>query len=118
MNQLTNIARIQTAITDPERHAAALADIKHMHDVLTDVQAENGQLKADLHREQDRCAMLIEERDRYRHGEARLRTLLIELCTQMSNISLLTIKAQEVVRAVEDLDREPTRLPAVDIHAA
>jgi hypothetical protein len=93
---------------DIDRRAAALADVHQMHDELTDAQAVVLQLRADLHREEDRCAMIVEERDRYRTESARFRKLLIELATQLSNIGLMTTKAQEIVRLVDDLDAAPT----------
>lgn len=91
-----------------DRRIEAIAEVKQMHDDLIALREENGQLKADLNRERDRVAMMIEERDRYRHESARFRSLLIELSTQMSNISLLTVKAQDVVRAVHEIDAADT----------
>lgn len=105
MNQMTTIA---VSTSDQERRAAALADIKHMHDQLTDAMATIGQLKADLHREEDRCEMLQDALKTSRHAELTVRKLLIELATQMSNISLLTVKAQEVVKTVNEMDDKKT----------
>jgi len=95
------------AATEADRRAAALADIKQMHDDLTESQAMVLQLKADLHREEDRCVMVIEDRNRLRSENAVLRRLLVELATQQSNIALLTVKAQEVVKTIDALDHEP-----------
>jgi hypothetical protein len=99
---------IAVSTSDQERRAAALADIKHMHDQLTDAMATIGQLKADLHREEDRCEMLQDALKTSRHAELTVRKLLIELATQMSNISLLTVKAQEVVKTVNEMDDKKT----------
>jgi small ligand-binding sensory domain FIST len=92
-----------------DRHAAALSDIRDMHDQLTDALATIGQLRADLHREQDRCTMIIEERNRYRASDEKKTILLTELATQMSNISLLCVKAQEVVATVHELSDAPVQ---------
>lgn len=98
-----------------DRRIEAIAEVKQMHDDILALRDENGQLKADLHREQDRVTLVLEERNRYRHESVQFRKLLIELATQMTNISLLTVKAQEVVRAVHELDgtETPTPLPEV-----
>jgi hypothetical protein len=79
-----------------------------MRDQLNAALALNDQLKADLHREEDRCVMLVEDRDRHRHEALRLRKYLNELTTQMSNISLLAKKAEDYVHDIEDMDHSPT----------
>jgi len=108
MNQMTMIPPLLSPSSDSERHATALADIKHMHDQLTGALAMIGQLKADLHREEDRVVMMVEERDRYRHEALRLRKYLNELTTQMTNISLLARKAEDYVHDIEEMDSSPT----------
>ena len=99
-----------TPIPSPaaERQASALMEIKQMHDELNAAKAAIAQLKADLHREEDRVIMMVEERDRYRHEALRLRKLLNELTTQMTNISLLARKAEEFVREVDEMDSAAT----------
>jgi len=97
-----------TVIPAIDRQAAAVSEVKQMHDDLTDAQAVILQLKADLHREEDRIVMLVEQCDRHRHAELKLRKLLNELTTQMSNISLLAKKAEDFVREVDDMDEQPT----------
>jgi len=91
-----------------ERRAAALAEVNYMNDALIAAKETIGQLKADLHREEDRVIMMVEERDRYRHEALRLRKLLNELTTQMTNISLLARKAEEFVREVDEMDSAAT----------
>lgn len=86
-----------------ERHAQALADIRAMHDELNTCHETIGQLRADLHRAEDRVVLLNEERDRYRDEAHLFRSKLIELATQQTNIGLLTIKAQEIMSAVKEL---------------
>jgi chromosome segregation ATPase len=96
-------------ITKPEdRHAAALADIREMHAELAAAHQEIGQLKADLHREQDRVALLTDERTRYRTEALIFRSRLIELATAMTNIGLLTVTAQEIVKVVHELNEAET----------
>ena len=104
-------ARLATLPTTSEivdRRAAAVADVKQMHDDFNALLSEIGQLRADLNRERDRVSMMVEERNRYRAEAALLRNLLIELSTQMSNIGLLTVKAQEITRTVHDIDKSDT----------
>jgi len=102
-----------------DRQAAAVSEVKQMHDDLTDAQAVILQLKADLHRGEDRVVMLVEQCDRHRHAELKLRKLLNELTTQMSNISLLAKKAEDFVREVDDMDEAPTPpTAAIDLLAA
>ena len=92
-----------------ERHAQALADIRSMHDELASANETIGQLKADLNRAEDRLTLVLEERDKYRDEAHVFRARLIELATQQANIGLLTIKAQEIVRVVEQLTTPPLR---------
>ena len=97
---------------ETDRRAAALADIRHMHDELTDAQATIGQLRADLHREQDRCVMLVESRDKYRTDADLLRSQLLKICTTVANIGLLTKEAEAVVMTVnEHADSSAAKLP-------
>lgn len=91
-----------------DRQAEALADIKRMHDELMLARTDIGQLKADLNREHDRVDMIVEERDRHRRDALTFRKLLIELSVQMTNIGLLTVKAQEIAKTVADLDAAET----------
>ena len=106
-NDPTNITPLPTAAIPrakvPDRHAAALADIRQMHDELTAAHETIGQLKADLHRAEDRITLLNEERNKYRDEAHLFRDKLIELATQQANIGLLTIKAQEIVKVVNEL---------------
>jgi hypothetical protein len=86
-----------------ERRAAALADVQQMHDDLISAHDEIGQLKADLARETDRCAMLVEDRNRHRRDGMIYRDKLVELATAMTNIGLLTAPAHEIMRTVREL---------------
>ncbi|WP_130582866.1 hypothetical protein [Bradyrhizobium sp. Leo170] len=91
-----------------EGYAAALANIGSMVNDLTDARAIIGQLRADLHREQDRLELLLEERNRFRSEALVFRTKLIELATAMANIGLLTTQAQSIVLTVHELDNAAT----------
>jgi uncharacterized coiled-coil DUF342 family protein len=94
-----------TALGTPNgvnQRAEALAQVRQMHDDLTDAQAIIGQLKADLHREQDRCVMMVEERDKYRADADLLRNQLLKVCTTVANIGLLTKEAEAVVLTVNE----------------
>ncbi|KRR21314.1 hypothetical protein CQ14_06605 [Bradyrhizobium lablabi] len=87
-----------------DRHAAILADIQKMRDELVSTHDTNDQLRADLHREEDRVALLVQERDRWRTEALIFRSRLIELATAMANIGLLTRSAQEIVLTVNELN--------------
>lgn len=91
-----------TKLGDINQRAEALAQVKQMHDDLTAAHNEIGQLKADLHREQDRCVMMVEERDKYRTDADLLRTQLMKVCTTVANIGLLTKEAEAVVLTVNE----------------
>lgn len=99
---------IPTPVMSPDRHAAALADVRAMHDELTSARATITDLNNDIHRLQDRVTLLVDERDRFRAESVVFRTKLIELATSMTNIGLLTVKAQEIVHTVEELNRADT----------
>lgn len=88
---------------ETQRRAEALASVHAMHEELNSAHQTIGQLKADLRREEDRCKMFEEERNRYRAEALVFRTKLIELATAMSNIGLMTVAAQDVVKTVHDL---------------
>lgn len=100
----------QNTITDVERNnqAAALARVNQMHDDLISANNAIQQYRIDLNRAHDRTAMMVEERDRYRHESMRLHKMLIELTTQMANIGLLTRRAEDYVNAINELNAGPT----------
>ena len=91
-----------------ERRAAALAEVNHMNDSLAAAMDHIAQLKADLHREEDRVVMMVEERDRYRNESNRFRKLLLVLSTKMVNASLLMDLAKDVLVEIEEIDDAPT----------
>jgi len=91
-----------------ERRAAALAEVNYMNDSLIAAKDTIEQLKADLHREEDRVVMMVEERDRYRNESIRFRKLLIVLSTKMVNASLLMDTAKDVLTEIEEIDDGPT----------
>jgi len=91
-----------------ERRAAALAEVGNMYDSINALKEENAQLKADLHRSEDRIALLVEQCDRSRYAELKLRKYLNELTTQMSNIVLLAHKAVDYVQAIDEMDSAAT----------
>ena len=101
-----------------DRQAAVLADIQQMHMDFQQLREDHAQLKADLHHEEDRVSLLIAEKDKMEtalkaeivksNAEAVLfRDKLVELSTAMTNIGLLTITAQEIMKAVSELLARP-----------
>jgi hypothetical protein len=100
----------QNAVTDVEKdyRVAALAQVNQMHNDLISANNAITQYRIDLNRERDRVAMMVEERDRYRHESLRLRKLLVEMTTQIANIGLLTRRAEDFVATVNELDAGPT----------
>ena len=96
-------------VPNSDRQAAALAEIKHMHDELTDSQATVLQLKADLNRETDRCIMITEERDRFRADNNLLRSQLLKACTTISNMGLLARDAEALLTTLSEHDVKDTQ---------
>jgi chromosome segregation ATPase len=97
-----------------EQRAAALAHIQQMSNDLQSAHDEIGQLKADLNRADDRMVLLNDERARLRHEVKVYRNALIELATSMSNISLLTGKAVEIMQSANELLYRSEDAPADD----
>lgn len=91
-----------------ERRAAALAEVNHMNDALIAAKETIEQLKADLHHEEDRVTMMVEERDRYRHESVRFRKLLHTLAVKMVNATLLMDAAKDVLTEIDEIDEGPT----------
>jgi hypothetical protein len=101
MNTVTTIeaAPVNTPL---DRHANALANIQKMIDDLQEAREEIAQLKTDLHREVDRSVLLNEEREYYRKMALRLQGEKTELATDLANIGLLTMKAQDMVKNLKE----------------
>jgi predicted component of type VI protein secretion system len=91
-----------------ERRAEALAMIQQTDAQYTAAKQEIVQLKADLNREIDRCAMLLEERDKYRAMWLTDRTSLAELAAKQSSISLLCVPATEIMMTLREVHQAPT----------
>ena len=91
-----------------ERRAAALAEVNYMNDALIAAKETIGQLKADLHREEDRVIMMVEERDRYRHEALRFRKLLMKLVIRHANAAMILEEAKEIVQEIDEIDEAPT----------
>ena len=81
----------------------ALAQIQQMHNDLMRAHEEIGQLKADLHREQDRVTMVSEERSRYRAEANAYRALLAELAANQTSIGLIAQKSESVMRKLDEI---------------
>ena len=88
---------------DPELadHANAIAYVTKAVTDLADAQAIIGQLRADLHRCEDRVEMLNEERNFYRDQANAFRALLVKLSTHQATIGLETVAAQAVVMSID-----------------
>ena len=106
-----NVRRVEGPL---ERQASVLADIQQMHEDFQLAREEIAQLKADLHHSEDRVSLLIAEKDNMEErmtGQIEksqaetilFRDKLVELSTAMTNIGLLTITAQEIMKAVSEL---------------
>jgi uncharacterized coiled-coil DUF342 family protein len=91
-----------------DRRAQAIAEVTKMQDDLGVCHKEIATLRRDLDRETDRCAMMVEERDRYRIESGVYKTKLIELARSMANIGLLTRQAEEVMMTVNELAEAET----------
>lgn len=108
---LTNITPHQTR---SDLYAEALALVNGMKEELASCHTEIGQLKADLHRSEDRCEMLDEERRRHRAESLVFRTKLIELATVQSNIGLMTTTANSIMSTVHELTTE-AETPTIEV---
>lgn len=87
------------------RLAAAVAEVNGMRDEVERCHGEIAQLKADLHREEDRCSMLLDERNRLRKEVRIYHDAVIKLATAQANIGLLTTEAQTMLITItEQLD--------------
>jgi len=106
MNQMTRVSDAD------ERRAAALAEVNHMNESLLAARDLIDQLKADLHREQDRVTMVLEELTRWRDDALKHRARNTEYETILSNIFLMTTQAQENLRAGNDLP--PSNTPVTE----
>src|SRR4051812_28517531 len=91
-------------VNDVTRRAEALAEIQEMHHQLSEAHAEIDQLKADLHREQDRVMMMIEERDRYRHESVRFRKLALTLAVKLTDAALILDRAKDEMHTIDEVD--------------
>jgi hypothetical protein len=113
------ITRLSEPFSGPDldRRAAALADVVKTHDDLTDALAAIIQLRADLHREQDRVTMMVEERDRYRHESLRFRRLAEKLAIKMTNAAMILDEAKETVQEIDETLDAPTPSSAFGIEA-
>ena len=89
------------AATPVDHHAEAVANITKMVSDLSEAQGIILQLRADLHRCEDRVEMLNEERNFYRDQANSFRALLVKLSTHQATIGLETIAAQAVVMSID-----------------
>jgi uncharacterized protein YfcZ (UPF0381/DUF406 family) len=104
MNVLTTISECSAPL---DTYATTLAQIQQiMHD-NADKDALIAQLRADLHHANNQISFLTEQFNRVRNESLRFRMLLTELATQMASIALLTIKGQEIVQVVHEIDDAP-----------
>jgi hypothetical protein len=108
MNSITRFPESVAPATDLERHAAVLSELRQIHTDYAKALADNGQLRADLHREQDRVVMMVEERDRYRHESIRFRKLAMQLAVKMVNAMLVMDAAKDVLQEVDEIDAGAT----------
>ena len=91
-----------------DHYATALAHTQQMHHDLRTANDQIAQLKADLHREQDRVTMVLEELTRWRDDALKHRARNTEYETILFNIFLMTTQAQENLRAGNDLPPSST----------
>jgi hypothetical protein len=79
-----------------ERRAQAFAEMQDQLQELDRAKATIAELERNKGRCEDRIALLVEDRDKYRREAGVFRTKLIELATSMANISMLTQTAEQV----------------------
>lgn len=88
------------------RRATAIAEVQKMQSDLMLAHDEVATLKREAERLQDRIELILDERNKYRAEAHVFRVKLIELATQMSNINLMTVKANEITMTVNTLIAE------------
>ena len=105
---MNSITRFPESVAEVDRtaelRAAAVADVKQMHIDLIDAHATIAQLRADLHREQDRTVMMIEDRDRYRYRCIKVERLLMLQSTKMVDAALVLERAKDTLQELEERD--------------
>ena len=89
--------------TELDRRASALADVQQMHDDLRRALDMIGQLKADNAQKDYRIRYLLDHSEKMRREMHLFRDKCVELATDISNISLLTVRAQNIVMSVREL---------------
>jgi predicted RNase H-like nuclease (RuvC/YqgF family) len=109
MNVISPILDCSAPLSD---YATAFTQIQQMHNELNALRDQNAQLRADLHREQDRVTMVLEELTRWRDDALKHRARNTEYETILSNIFLMTTQAQENLRAGNDLP--PSNTPVTE----
>lgn len=105
-------------MNDTDRRALALAEINKMEKDLIAAQQEIVALKRSNDRCEDRIEILVRDRDEYRRAAKIYRDKLVELATSMANIGLMTIKAQEIMRTVEEMIEETPEETAAEQESA
>lgn len=86
-----------------DQTAEALAHLQQLHDDLHNAKIDNDALRAELQREQDRVAWLLQEVERERANGLVYRDIVIQLATQMDAIGELTMAANGIVKSVREL---------------
>jgi len=92
-----------SAPTLPERQAAAVEEVRAMHQTIQDQNGAIGHLRTELNRAEDRVTLLLDERNRFRKEANIYRTKLVELATAMANVGLLTNQAQSIMTSAHEL---------------
>jgi uncharacterized coiled-coil DUF342 family protein len=90
-------------------YATALANINALVDDLTDARAVIVQLRNDLHHEQDRCIMLVEDRDHWRKVAKQARDEWATLKAVMDAIREMASSGQESARIIRESDERPSQ---------
>lgn len=100
------------------KRGQAIAEVRSLTELCENQAERIAELSRELQIAQDRTALLAEERGKWREDAEAYRTVLVELATDMSNIGLLTQRAQDTHQRVMELiqrDGKPkhvTQVPA------
>lgn len=85
------------------KRGQAIAEVRSLTDLCESQATKITELERELQIAHDRMGLLAEERGKWREDAEAYRTVLVELATDMSNIGLLTQRAQDTHQRVMEL---------------
>lgn len=103
-----------TPPTLPDRHAAALAEVSAMKDLITEQKRFIDDYRRIIMTMNDRIALLTEERARWRSDALACRTFVTKLATILEHVHTATTGAAAILDDMAKMDAGETPKAAVD----